>query len=264
MFHRSFAVHSLAALVLLAAGGCASHRQETTHAKESGPHTTHWSYSGATGPAYWGSLSPEYALCSNGRSQSPIDIAAAAPRDLPNITFNYQPSPMSIINNGHTVQVNYAPGSYIILDGERFDLAQFHFHAPSEHTIKGAHAAAEMHLVHKSASGGLAVVGVMLREGAPNTNFEPIAANMPDSGQTVQKPEIMVNAAGLLPADARTYRYAGSLTTPPGTEGVKWNLMLEPVTVSSSQLAAFRRRYDANNRPIQKLNGREIIEDTTR
>jgi carbonic anhydrase len=246
--------------VLLTAAGCASRE----HAKESGPHTTHWSYSGATGPAYWGSLSPEYALCSTGRSQSPIDIAAVSPRDLPNIAFNYQPSPMSIINNGHTVQVNYAPGSFIILDGERFDLAQFHFHAPSEHTIKGTHAAAEMHLVHKSASGGLAVVGVMLREGAANPMFESIAANMPESGQKIEKPEISVNAAALLPADARTYRYSGSLTTPPGTEGVKWNLMLEPVTVSSSQLASFRRRYDGNNRPIQKLNGREIIEDTTR
>ena len=94
--------------------------------------------------------------------------------------------------------------------------------------------------------------------------FESIAANMPESGQKIEKPEISINAAALLPADARTYRYSGSLTTPPGTEGVKWNLMLEPVTVSSSQLASFRRRYDGNNRPIQKLNGREIIEDTTR
>lgn len=260
MHRRAIIVPGVLALVLLTVAGCASHEQ----AKEPGPHLTHWTYSGATGPAHWGSLSPEYALCSTGRSQSPIDIAAAAPRDLPNITFNYQPSPMSIINNGHTVQVNYAPGSFIILDGERFDLAQFHFHAPSEHTIKGRHADAEMHLVHKSASGGLAVVGVMLRVGSANTMFESIEENIPDDGHKVEKPEISLNAAALLPSDQRTYRYAGSLTTPPGTEGVKWNLMLEPVTISSSQLEAFRLRYDGNNRPIQQLNGREVLQDTTR
>lgn len=240
--------------------GCASSPKATGHSSE---HPAHWSYSGETGPAHWGSLAPEYALCSTGRRQSPIDISAAAPRDLSNIVFNYQPTALNVVNNGHTVQVNYAPGSFILIDGQRFDLAQFHFHAPSEHTLRGAHSDAEMHLVHKSADGGLAVVGVMLKQGAHNPAFDPIWGNIPEEGKTSAPAGAFVNAASLLPADARTLRYDGSLTTPPGTEGVRWNLMVQPVTVSSSQLATFRRHYNGNNRPVQALNGREVIEDTT-
>lgn len=248
----------------LAACAKREHAQAPAPAPEPAAHAVHWSYSGPTGPAYWGTLSPEFALCATGRSQSPIDIASAAPRDLPNIEFRYQPSPLSIVNNGHTVQVVCAPGSFITLEGERFDLQQFHFHLPSEHTVRGAHADAEMHLVHKSAAGRLAVVGVMLREGAANPAFDVVAGNLPQAGQKIDNPKISVNPASLLPADQRTYRYDGSLTTPPGTEGVRWCVMVEPVSMSSSQFAAFRALYTGNNRPVQNLNGRAVIEDTTR
>lgn len=247
-------------LVVLAVAGCATKQ----NAHRTDKHAAHWSYSGASGPAYWGSLSPEYAMCSTGRSQSPIDIATVSPRDLTNIVFSYHPTPLNIVNNGHTVQVNYAPGSFIDIDGERFELAQFHFHAPSEHTLKGVHAEVEMHLVHKSAEGRLAVVGVMISQGAPNPMFDLIARNIPARGQGIERREAMVNAAALLPADPRTYRYGGSLTTPPGTEGVKWNLMIQPITLSSEQIAAFTRHYNANNRPVQQLNGREVLEDISR
>lgn len=252
--------HSVRLLIVLAVAGCATKQQP--HGAEQ--HASHWSYSGSTGPAYWGSLSPEYSLCSTGRNQSPIDIAAVTPRDLSNISFHYQPTPLNIVNNGHTVQVNYAPGSYIEIDGERFDLAQFHFHSPSEHTVSGAYAEAEMHLVHKSASGGLAVVGVMLREGAANMMFDTIANNIPEKGQSTVRPEVQLDAAALLPADQMTFRYHGSLTTPPGTEGVKWNLMVQPMTISSAQIAAFRKHYNGNNRPVQALNGREVVIDISK
>lgn len=246
-------------LVFLAVAGCAT----TQHADHKDQHAAHWSYAGSTGPAHWATLSPEYALCATGRSQSPIDIAAALPRDLSNIVFSYQPSPLNIVNNGHTVQVNYAPGSFIEIDGERFELAQFHFHAPSEHTLKGAHADVEMHLVHKSVEGRLAVVGVMVREGVPNPMFDPIAGSIPASGQKIDRPDVMVNATALLPADPRTYRYDGSLTTPPGSEGVKWSVMVEPITLSSEQIAAFTKHYNGNNRPVQRLHGRVVLEDTS-
>jgi carbonic anhydrase len=257
---RRFIECSARVLVILAVAGCAAKPQ----AHPADQHAVHWSYTGSTGPAHWGSLSPEYALCSTGRSQSPIDIATTSPRDLNNIVFSYQPTPLNIVNNGHTVQVNYAQGSFIEIDGERFDLAQFHFHAPSEHTLNGVHADMEMHLVHKSAKGRLAVVGVMIRRGTPNPMFDALARNIPTSGQKVERPEVMINAAAFLPADQRTYRYDGSLTTPPGTEGVKWSMMIQPMTLSAEQIAAFTSHYNANRRPVQLLNGRQVVEDTSR
>lgn len=250
---------SVATILVLASASCAVRKP----APSQPVHAAHWSYSGATGPAHWGSLSPEYALCSTGRSQSPIDIVSPSARDLSNIVFNYQPAPLNIVNNGHTVQVNYAPGSFIQIDGERFDLAQFHFHSPSEHLVGGAQAAAEMHLVHKSADGRLAVVGVMLVEGGHNAALDSVWSNIPAEGKNTALPNVTVDAAALLPKDQRTFRYDGSLTTPPGTEGVKWNLMVAPVTLSTSQLAQFRRHYHGNNRPVQNLNGRMILQDST-
>lgn len=256
---RPLVVYSVAALISVGLARCATKPHGAAHTS----HGVHWSYSGDTGPSFWGRLAPEYALCATGLRQSPIDITSTTPRDLSNIVFSYQASALEIVNNGHTVQVNAAPGSHIEIDGERFELAQFHFHAPSEHLVNGKHADAEMHLVHKAADGRLAVVGVMLREGPHNAAFDPVWNSIPARGKQAKLPSVMVNAASLLPSDQRTYRYDGSLTTPPGTEGVKWNLMVEPVTMSRSQLSAFRRHYSGNNRPVQPLNGREVWVDTT-
>lgn len=246
--------------LLFALGGCAQKHPHQSH----DAHPAHWSYSGETGPAHWGSLAPEYALCSTGRQQSPIDIQSSSKRDIANVRFSYERTAIEIINNGHTVQVNYAPGSHIELDGERFELAQFHFHSPSEHMVNGAQAAAEMHLVHKSAAGKLAVVGVLIQEGAHNRSFDPIWSNLPGKEGPAKRVDASVDADDLLPTDQRTYRYDGSLTTPPGTEGVKWCLMVEPVSMSKSQIAEFRKVYHGNNRPPQSLNGRTVVEDTTR
>lgn len=251
--------YSFPVVITLATSGCAT--KQKTHQSEA--HAAHWTYSGATGPAHWGELSPDYALCSTGKSQSPIDIASTTPRDLPNIVFRYHSTPLNVINNGHTVQVNCAPGGFIELEGERFELVQFHFHLPSEHTVGGTHADAEMHLVHKSASGRLAVVGVMVRAGAGSPAWDILAANLPESGKSVELPNLAIDPTALLPTDQRTYRYDGSLTTPPGTEGVRWSLMVQPVTMSPSQLGSFRRRFHANNRPVQSLNGRQVLQDTT-
>ncbi len=252
--HAPLPVSFFAFLVL---GGCAQHDAPP-------PAHAHWSYEGATGPSHWGSLSPEFALCANGKSQSPIDISSPDSVDLPNLVFHYAPTPVEIVNNGHTVQVNYAPGSYMELDGVRYDLAQFHFHAPSEHTIAGKHAQAEMHLVHKSAAGALAVVGVLIEEGPANSRFDPVWHNLPGKPGAAQRFDVKVNVADLLPADARTFRYSGSLTTPPGTEGVHWNMMVESVRLSKEQIAAFTRVYRGNNRPTQPLHGRKVLQDSSK
>ncbi len=261
---RQTALVSLPIFLGLVAG-CQSGKASVpaAHAAEhAGP--PHWSYAGDTGPGHWGSLSPDYALCAAGRQQSPVDIGQPAPADLSNLVFHYQPVPVEIVNNGHTVQVNYAPGSWMDVSGARYDLAQFHFHSPSEHTIGGKHHDAEMHLVHKSKDGALAVVGVMLEEGSHNAQFDAVWRHLPAEAGAATRFDDKIDATTLLPDDQRTFRYDGSLTTPPGTEGVRWFLMTEPVTLSKDQLTAFKRIHQGNNRPTQPLNGRTLQQDTTR
>lgn len=253
---------SMSVLSLVVLAGCKSGgHAEKPVAAHSGPH---WSYSGETGPSHWGSLSPDCATCSNGQSQSPINLVATSEIDLPNIAFTYSVSPIEVVNNGHTVQVNYAPGSYIQLDGRRYDLVQFHFHSPSEHTIGGKPAAMEMHLVHKAADGKLAVVGVMLVEGAHNPAFDPLWAHLPKAKAPASRPGTSIDAAALLPADQRTFRYDGSLTTPPCSEQVKWSVFVTPVTLSPAQIARYRAIFSGTNRPVQPVNGRSVILDSTR
>ena len=223
----------------------------------------HWGYTGDTGPAYWGELNPEYVLCETGTSQSPVNIDQASQLDLANIEFSYQPSPLTIVNNGHTIQVTYADGSFIELDGVRYNLKQFHVHAPSEHEINGQLAAMELHLVHKSDDGKIAVVGILFKQGAENAALSPVWAHLPTEAGAEQTFDAEVDAATLLPADKTSFRYAGSLTTPPCTEGVNWLLMTQAQEISPEQLRQFTAIYDGNNRPVQPLNGREIDEDVT-
>ncbi|HEX6812294.1 MAG TPA: carbonic anhydrase family protein [Planctomycetota bacterium] len=250
-------------VVLALLAGCAHTDRSVADAAHKDGHP-HWSYEGATGPAHWGSLAPEYALCSAGRQQSPVDIAQPASVDLPNLELHYAPTKVAIVNNGHTIQVDYAPGSWMQVDGTRYELLQFHFHAPSEHTVAGRHAAAEMHFVHKSATGSLAVVGVMLEEGEANSRFDAVWSHLPATPGPAQQFDVQIDADDLLPQDQRTYRYLGSLTTPPGSEGVSWFLMQEPVRLSKAQIAAFTRIYRGNNRPTQPLHGRTVRLDSSR
>lgn len=256
---KVFAVILVLPLLL---GACAP-ASTPTQAPTSAPAPVHWSYEGEEGPAHWGELSPDFALCANGKKQSPVDLADTTPQDLANIIFHYQASKINIINNGHTIQVNYDPSSFIELDGIRYDLLQFHFHAPSEHSVAGKQAEAELHLVHKNADGDLAVVGILINTGQANSAIQPAWDNLPEQAGPVQSLDVQVNAGDLLPAVQTTYRYDGSLTTPPCSEGVKWLVMTEPITFSDEQLAAFTNIFEGNNRPIQALNGRTEVEDTS-
>jgi len=224
-------------------------------------HGTHWTYEGATGPAHWGSLDTAFAKCAKGHAQSPIDIAAPAGGTLSAITVKYQPTKINVVNNGHTIQVNYDSGSAIEVDGVRYKLIQFHFHVPSEHTIGGKPAAAELHLVHRSAKGHLAVIGVLMEVGAENAALAPLWAHLPAKAGPAQKVDARINAADLLPASHTTYRYNGSLTTPPCSEGVQWMVMTTPITVSDQQLASLKAILHGNNRPVQAIDGRTISSD---
>lgn len=240
-----------AAMLTLSSGVCTAQEK----------HAPHWSYSGAEGPEHWGDLEPGFATCKTGKEQSPIDIRSAKKADLPAIQFDYHASPLRIINNGHTVQVNYAPGSYITVGGKRYELKQFHFHRPSEEEINGKHFEMVIHLVHADESGKLAVVAVLLKPGAANATIATLWKHLPKTEGPEQKfDDVQIDAAGLLPATHGYYTFSGSLTTPPCSEGVTWYVLRTPQTISTEEGAAFARVYAHNARPVQPLNGRVVEE----
>lgn len=240
-----------ALLFTVAAGVCPA--SESAH--------PHWSYAGKTAPSHWSELEADYQSCAAGKHQSPIDIRdeAVQKAHLPDITFNYLPSALHIIDNGHTVQVNYDPGSYITVGGERYDLVQFHFHRPSEEKINGKSAAMVAHLVHKNAQGKLAVVAVLLKPGTPNAMMNTLWSHWPAAKEReAEAGGVSINIAELLPRERAYYSFSGSLTTPPCSEDVSWFVLREPSVISAGQIAQFAKRYPMNARPTQPLNGREI------
>ena len=221
----------------------------------------HWSYhKDQTGPKHWAEMEQDFAACGKGHEQSPIDIRtkAAAKEHLPAIQFDYQAVPLSIVNNGHSIQVNYAPGSFITVDGHRYELQQFHFHKPSEEMIDGKHAAMVAHLVHKDDQGKLAVVAVLLDPGEVNPMVATLWKNLPKKGAEATVQGVQVNAADLLPADRSYFTFAGSLTTPPCSEGVTWFVLKKPATLSKGEIARFGQAYPMNARPVQPLDGRVV------
>jgi carbonic anhydrase len=257
----SFRHAALVACPLLAVG-CAGHGDLSNHHyfhEAERPHAAEWGYAGDIGPEHWGDLSPDYALAKTGTSQSPIDIDVTAASDLPPIRFDYHPATIDLVYNGHTVEEKEDKHSSIEVGGVRYTLEQFHFHAPSEHTIGGRHADMEMHLVHKSGAGAVAVVAVMIRAGAENPAFAPVWGNLPTAENKSRQSSTTVDVGKLLPSNTSSYyRYAGSFTTPPCTEGVLWMVLHEPVELSASQIAAFRDVIHGNNRPVQALRGRTV------
>lgn len=220
----------------------------------------HWSYSGETGPEHWGELDPAFAACSAGKNQSPIDLSGFIEADLPAIGFDYASASREILNNGHTVQVNMTPGSTITVDGQTFELKQFHFHAPSENHINGKSFPMEAHFVHADAAGNLAVVAVMFEEGAENPSLQTAWDHMP-AHEDEDHPLPGLSAADLMPADKDYDRFNGSLTTPPCTEGVRWLVLKTPITASKAQIEQFSHvMHHANNRPVQSVNARPVLQ----
>ncbi|HTN51085.1 MAG TPA: carbonic anhydrase family protein [Anaeromyxobacter sp.] len=225
---------------------------------EEGP-PPHFTYEGEHGPAHWASLDPAYGTCKLGKHQSPIDIRGAKAAALPAITFSYQPSPMKVIDNGHTVQVPYAPGSFITVGDQRYELQQLHFHHPAEEKVNGKGYPLVAHLVHKSAEGKLAVVAVLFADGKANPFLEGVWKHLPaEEGKEEAPAGVTVDASSLLPASHGYYTFAGSLTTPPCTEGVTWFVLKTSVPISKDQVAAFAKKYPHNARPVQPLNGRLV------
>jgi carbonic anhydrase len=222
-------------------------------------HSVHWSYDGESGPSRWGDLSPDFSTCNSGRVQSPIDIKNSFASDVSPITFQYSPSKLKIIDNGHTLQVNYESGSFMMVGDKRYELKQFHFHHPSEEQINGRSYDLVAHLVHADDAGKLAVVAILFTQGRSNPLIKNIFSYLPKSKGEEETVDVTFNVADMLPSTHRYLTFPGSLTTPPCTEGVTWFVLETPITLSNSELAVFTSVYPHNARPVQPLNDRKVL-----
>ena len=233
-------------------------------------HPPHWGYSADDGPARWAELSPEWEICAGGRRQSPIDLHRTSAAEKEPLRFSYRPADFQIVrhehvldflDNGHTIQVNWDDGSSVRVGEHEYGLLQFHFHAPSEHTVDGRRFPMELHLVHRDEDGNLAVVGVLVEEGARNSAYDVIWSNLPESsGEKRHLEGVHLEVDDLVPQAGGTWRYEGSMTTPPCTEGVRWLVVMDPVSLSKEQIAAYTSHYSGNNRPVQSSNNRILLE----
>ncbi|MEO2018117.1 MAG: carbonic anhydrase family protein [Fuerstiella sp.] len=223
-------------------------------------HEAEWGYTGKQGPAFWGTLSPKYHLATDGRKQSPIDIRTAdiSNEDLPPLVFRYRSEQLSVVNNGHTIQHNEQPGSFLQVGDKVYALEQFHAHVPSEHTINGKHADMEIHFVHKSLTGQGAVVAVMANADTEKSISIPVHMRLPQAGDAAVEPNHSRNPTDFIPKERHYFTYSGSFTTPPCTEGVRWIVMTSPIQIAPSALARFRQTLGRNIRPVQPLHGREV------
>lgn len=236
------------------------------------PHPAHWAYEGALGPTHWGEEDPAAASCQLGDEQSPIDIHPSRLLQLDWLTpiqLKYKPDKdVELVNNGHTFQVNYDQGSRMTFLGKEYELVQFHWHTPSEHTVNGQPAAMEVHLVHATPDSfkRLAVLGILITEGAENPTMAKVWGQIPempkeDEPVKVVKSKIELNAADLIPRNTLYYNYDGSLTTPPCTQGVQWILLKDSITASRAQIEKFRGMFKENARPVQPIKDRFIREE---
>ena len=219
----------------------------------------HWGYEGETGPDMWGSLDAANGMCSSGSQESPIDITGAISAGLPPLHIRWRKRPDTIVNNGHTIQLNFAGGDALNVGGRSYELTQFHFHHPSEHLVDGKVFAMEAHFVHAAADGGLAVVGVFMAPGRANAAFNKIVSTMPAEEGPPLPADPAIDPNGLLPTRRAYYRYAGSLTTPPCSETVDWLVLADRIEVSEADIARFAKLYPMNARPVQNRNRRFIL-----
>ncbi len=244
----------LFSVVLLAAGAC--HDNEKVLPSCDG---AHWDYSGIEGPGYWKDICVSYGNC-GGLVQSPVEVKGATlDNTLSAIAARYSDTEIHILNNGHTFQFNQDAGSEMEFNGTKYELAQFHFHTPSEHTLNGVAYPLEVHFVHKNATTGqIAVIAVMVKEGAVNGFLTQFLSHLPAHEDEEYESTETYNAGSFLPADLSYNTYDGSLTTPPCSENVTWIVLDNPVEASPNQIGQITNKEPRNNRPLQQLNGRVI------
>jgi len=219
---------------------------------------TEWGYGPDDGPEVWADLDEAFRICRTGRAQSPIDLTDCCGAELGRVSVDYAPTRLRLVNDGHTIMALCDPGSDFVVGDARYELVQFHFHTPSEHTVDGSLLDGEVHLVHATPDGAFAVIGVFLEEGDRNPALHDVvrtAATLPSEPIDIGA---VFDPTLLLPDDPAYYRYDGSLTTPPGTEGVLWTVFRSPVPASAEQLGVLREVLHHNVRPVQPINERQV------
>ena len=236
----------------------AARQSKSYPARHNNPQNSHWGYTGSEGPEEWANLNPAYQLCEKGHAQSPVDISGVEKASLGRIRINYKSGPSNIVNNGHTVQVNMRKGSYMIVARKKYRLLQFHFHAPSEHTVNGKPADMVIHFVHQARNGKLAVLAVLLESCNENNIIGKLWRSIPLQAGDKKRLSRKINIAKLLPTRRAYYQYTGSLTTPPCTEGVNWMILKSTMTISDAQKKTFTDIFPNSIRPIQPKNDRVI------
>lgn len=219
-----------------------------------------WSYSGTTGPEHWGELAPSFAPCATGELQSPIDIRAAERIAYTPLMFQYRSQSLEAVNDGHGVRIISPPGSTLVVQGQAYDLEEFHFHVPGEHALNGTRAQGEIHFVHRDRLGTRVIVAVPLRAGVrPNSILTRIAEHLPSApGEAARHRHVGINPVFLLPRERSYFRYQGSLDTPPCTEPVLWYVLAEPLEVDANYLRRIAQVVGPNARSIQPTNGRPV------
>jgi carbonic anhydrase len=220
-----------------------------------------WSYTGPGGVESWAEINPDYATCGMGQQQSPIDVGTAdRTGTLPEVKVDYLPLPLTILHNGRTVEVVVNNGSRITLDGQVYELLQFHFHTPSEHMVDGIAFAMEVHFVHRAAGGGLAVIGVLVKDGGLDPTLADVIAHTPPASATAQTyPDVVIDPSRILPPMTSFWYYDGSLTTPPCSEGVRWMVQTAAKPMSLEQIATLAGAMGRNARPAQPVHGRRVV-----
>jgi carbonic anhydrase len=250
---RTHLPRSIVVLALVLLSGALASAQEHN--------SGHWGYDGNEGPSHWGEMSPEFAVCATGHHQSPVDIRNPQKVELPPIQFDYKPSPLHIIDNGHTIMINYAPGSSIRVGDKQYTLKQFHFHRPSEEKINGKTFDMVAHLVHADQDGNLAVVAVLLEKGNNNALIRELWNDLPKEKEKEELLDtITINVTALLPEDRGYYTFSGSLTTPPCSENVTWFVLKHPVAITDDEIEQFTKLYRHDARPTQPLYDRVVLE----
>lgn len=225
------------------------------------PLRVHWDYMGIEGPEHWGLLSEAYMTCEAGDRQSPINIETTQkPQSQQTIKFQYAPTRIFEVNNGHTIQVSHESGCKADLNGRPYRLRQFHFHDPSEHHIDGKTFPMEMHLVHQDAGGQILVVAVLMETGSDEPVLTKLWDWLPDQIEREVSLPLKTNIGAILPENPQFYSYSGSLTTPPCTEGVKWIVLKEPIAIAKQDVEKFVEIIGYSARPVQPVGDRQINE----
>ncbi|QIG81344.1 carbonic anhydrase [Stakelama tenebrarum] len=220
----------------------------------------HWGYDGEHGPDHWAEIAPEFAMCGAGRMQSPVDLGVPTAEAHVEVIAGYRATPLNLINNGHTVQANFTRGSRLVSSGDAYDLLQVHFHTPAEHAVSGKRYPLVAHFVHRNGAGQLAVLGVFFEQGEANAELAKIVAHAPQAANgAAAASDVMLDPDGIVPHDLKVWRYMGSLTTPPCSEGVNWHVAEQVMTASREQIEALHALMGDNARPVQPLHNRLLI-----